>query len=91
MWTALCDPGMTFGLSVMARLLLLAADTLNERGDVFRPPDGRARAEFDRLGVAPGTAALPPYAFADGKDGQNLGQAEKAGCRNGSKHVKSSF
>lgn len=63
----------------------------DERGDVFGPPNGSAGAELDRLGITPGTAALPPCAFADWEDGKNLVQTEKAGRGNVGKHAKAPF
>ena len=71
--------------------ILLATDALHQRGDVFSPPDGCARAELYGFGIAPGTAAIPPRAFANGEDGEDLRQAEKAGCGNGGEHTKAPF
>ena len=61
----------------------LVAEIFNEGGNVLGSPDGSAGAEFDRFGIAPGTAAFPPGTFADGKDGKNLGQAKKTIGGNG--------
>ena len=65
-------------LLVMTVGLTLDASLVDERGDLFCPPDGCAWAEFDRPGKTADSAALPPCAFADGDDGQNLWQTEKA-------------
>lgn len=46
---------------------MLTADTVDERGDVFSPPDSSAGAELDGPGITPGAAAFPPCAFTDGK------------------------
>ena len=63
----------------MTRLHLLVVNAVDERGDVFGPPDRGAGAELDGLGITPGAAALPPGTFADRKDGENLRQTEKSG------------
>ena len=61
----------------MAVDLALNARLIYELDYVCRPPDRRPGAELDRLGETPGTATLPPSAFADRDDGKDLGQAEK--------------
>ena len=62
----------------MAVDLALNARLIYELDYVCRPPDRRPGAELDRLGETPGTATLPPSAFADGDDGKDLGQTKKA-------------
>ncbi len=42
-----------------------------------------AGAKFDGPGIASGTAAFPPCAFADGEEGENLGETEKTARGNG--------
>lgn len=66
---------------VSRRLLmvfLLPSRVFYERSDVFRPPDSGTGAELYRLGIAPGTAALPPGAFTDGDKGKHLRETKKA-------------
>lgn len=64
-----------------AGALLLVADALDERSDIFGSPYSCTGAELDRFGETAGAASLPPGAFADGENGKNLGQTEKAGSR----------
>jgi len=49
-----------------------------ECGYVFGTPYSCAGAKFDGRGVMPGAAALPLCTFADGDNGKNLGETEKA-------------
>lgn len=58
-------------------VFLLPSRVFYERSDVFRPPDSGTRAELYRLGIAPGTAALPPGAFTDGDKGSTWGRRRK--------------
>lgn len=85
--------GVTHGqyVSTSCKVLHVLLKLVDERYDVFSSPDGSAWAELDGLGIAPGTAAIPPRTFADGDDGKNLGKTEKAGCGDVGKHMKSSF
>lgn len=85
--------GVTHGqyVSTSCKVLHVLLKLVDERYDVFSSPDGSAWAELDGLGIAPGTAAIPPRTFADGDDGKNLGQTEKAGCGDVGKHTKNSF
>ena len=63
---------------VMAVGLALDASVIDECGYFFSPPHGSAGAELYRLGKTAGATSLPPCAFADGDDGENLRQTEKA-------------
>ena len=75
----------------MLRLLLLTANTLNERDVVFGLPYSSARAKLDGFVVTSGLAASPPRAFADRDKGQNLRQAKITGSGNVGKHTNAPF
>ena len=71
------------GISLLIVALRPNAGVFDERPNFLRFPNGSARAEFDGPGEAACTAAFPPCAFADGDDGKDLGQTEKADRGNG--------
>lgn len=65
-------------------LVVVLAYVFDESPDVFRAPDGSARAKLHGLGIAPGSASFPPCATADGDEFHDLMQAKKAARRDGS-------
>ena len=67
----------------MVVCLALDAGIFDELPDFLRLPNRSAGAELYGLGETACAAAFPPGAFADGDDGKNLGQAEKAVNRDG--------
>ena len=66
------------GISLFIIALRPNAGVFDERPDFLRFPNGSAGAELDGPGETAGAASLPPCAFADGDDGKDLGQTEKA-------------
>ena len=66
----------------MLGFVCLHAKALHKFGDVFNPPRGCAEAKFHGLGLTSCAAALPPCTFADGDNGQHLGETKKTECGN---------
>ena len=61
----------------------LQGKLFDEGGDVGRSPYRSARPQLYRFGKTAFLAALPPCAFADGEEGENLGETEKTARGNG--------